>query len=479
MRLPKHKTKIVCTIGPASRSEAVLERLMCGGMVVARLNFAHGTLDGHRDDIRRIRAVAEKLQRHCMILADLPGPKIRIGRLLEEPLLLETGDEVVLTVKDLAGTADQIPVEYKQLPESVTPGNLIFLNDGFIQLQVEKVSGEEVFCRTVIGGPLLSHKGLSIPGAKIVADAVSETDLDFVAFALQQGVDAFGVSFAETAEDILKVKRFVQAKGQSAYVVAKIERAEAIDNFDKILSAADAIMIARGDLGVQIPLQDVPAAQKKLIHLANLLGRPVITATQMLVSMTENIRPTRAEVSDVANAILDGTDAVMLSEETAIGRYPVETVEMIGKIALSAEREKKTIRALADLPAYFRAAMGSGNAAVEDVVTLHAVESAGALKVRYILTHTQGRAAPCLISRFRSECWILAHGGDEKTNNFLTLSYGVHPVHLDGATTGLADKAVRWLVTAGMVEKDESLIWVEGESPDDRLETISVKIIKA
>jgi pyruvate kinase len=414
-------------------------------------------------------------------MVDLPGPKIRIGTLRDEPVLLEKGDEVILTTKDISGTKDRIPVEYDRLPESVSPGSLIFLNDGFIQLQVEKVSGEEVFCRTVIGGPLLSHKGLSIPGVKIVADAVSGKDLEFVAFALQEGVDAFGVSFAKTADDLLKVKGFAQERGQSAYVVAKIERAEAIENFDGILSAADAIMIARGDLGVQIPLQDVPAVQKKLIHQANLLGRPVITATQMLVSMTENIRPTRAEVSDVANAILDGTDAVMLSEETAIGRYPVEAVEMISKIAISAEREEKGIRALADLPAYFRAAVGSGNAAVEDVVTLHAVESAGALNVRYILTHAQGRAAPCLISRFRPDRWILAHGGDEKTNTFLALSYGVHPVHLDGATDGLADKAVRWLVTAGMVEKDESLIWVEDESPDDRLEleTLSMKIIKA
>lgn len=478
MRLPAHKTKIVCTIGPASRSEVVLERLMRVGMNVARLNFAHGTLDGHRQVIQRIRAVAEKLQRHCMIMADLPGPKIRIGKLLKEPLLLETGDDVVLTVQDLADTANRIPVEYKQLPESVTPGNLIFLNDGFIQLQVEKVSGEEVFCRTVIGGPLLSHKGLSIPGVRIVADAVSERDLEFVAFALQEEVDAFGVSFVETGEDILKVKRFAQEKGQSAYVVAKIERAEAIENFDGILSAADAIMIARGDLGVQIPLQDVPIIQKRLIHKANLFGRPVITATQMLVSMTENIRPTRAEVSDVANAVLDGTDAVMLSEETAIGRYPVETVEMIGKIALSAEREQKSIRALADLPAHFRTAVNSGNAAVEDVVTLNVVESAGALQARYILTHTQGRAAPCLISRFRPDCWVLSHGGDEKTNNFLALSYGVHPVHLDGGIDGLADKAIRRLMTAGVVEKDESVIWVEDELPDNSLETVSVKIIK-
>ena len=478
MRLPAHKTKIVCTIGPASRSEAVLERLMLRGMNVARLNFAHGTRQGHKEDIRRIRTVAARIERHCLIMVDLPGPKMRIGQLLEEPLLLEKGDEVVLTIKEIADAPNQIPVTYKRLPDSVTTGNLIFLNDGFIQLRVERVSGEDVFCRTVIGGPLLSNKGLSIPGVKIIADTVSETDLAFVDFALREGVDAFGVSFVATADDLLKVKAFAQKKGRSAYVVAKIERAEAIDNIDGILSAADAIMIARGDLGVQIPLQDVPAVQKRLIRRANLLGRPVITATQMLVSMTENIRPTRAEVSDVANAILDGTDAVMLSEETAIGRYPVEAVEMIGKIAISTEREEKAARAPADLPAYFRAAAASGNAAVEDVVTLNAVESADALNVRYILTHTQGRAAPCLISRFRPDCWILPHGGDKKTNNLLSLSYGVYPVDLDGAESGLAGKTVGWLVAAGMIAKDESVIWVEEESPDDGLEALSMKVIK-
>ncbi|MFO8089337.1 MAG: pyruvate kinase [Desulfatiglandaceae bacterium] len=479
MRLPTHKTKIVCTIGPASRSEAVLERLMIQGMNVARLNFAHGTLQGHREDIRRIRAVAAKLQLHCMIMADLPGPKIRIGQLSDEPLLLEKGNEVILTVKDLVGTANRIPVEYKRLPESVSPGSLIFLNDGFIQLQVEKVSEEEVFCRTVIGGPLLSYKGLNLPGVKIFADAVSGKDLEFVVFALQEGVDAFGVSFAETADDIRKVKGFVQKRGHSAYVVAKIERAEAVDNFDAILSAADAVMIARGDLGVQLPLQDVPAVQKKLIHKANLLGRPVITATQMLLSMTENIRPTRAEVSDVANAVLDGTDAVMLSEETAIGRYPVEAVEMITKIATSAELERKAVSALADLPAYFRTGAGSGNTTVENIVSLNAVESADALNVRYIVTNTQGKGAPCLISRFKPDCWILSCGGDVKTNNFLALSYGVYPVCLDYETNAFAEMAMRFLTKAGMVEKDERMILIEDEPTKDMHGTDSLKIISA
>ncbi len=478
MILPAHRTKIVCTIGPASRSEAILERLMLAGMNVARLNFAHGTPREHKENIWRIRSVAARLERPCLILSDLPGPKIRIGKLLEEPLWLGKGDEVILTVRDIMGTPNQIPVEYKKLPETVSSGDMIFLNDGFIQLQVEKVSGEEVFCRTVVGGPLLSHKGLSLPGVKIMVDAVSKADLDFVAFALEQGASAFGVSFVATAEDVLKVKRFAQANGQSAYVVAKIERSEAIDNFDEILSVADAIMIARGDLGVQIPLQEVPAVQKKLIYKANLLGRPVITATQMLVSMTENPRPTRAEVSDVANAILDGTDAVMLSEETAIGRYPVEAVEMISQIAIAVERERKNIRALADLPAYFRAAAGSGHAALEDVVTLKAVELANALNGRYILTQKQSRVALSLISRFRPDCWILVQGGDEKTNNFLSLHYGVYPLHLSGKTAGLAEISFQSLVTAGLIKKDEYLILIEDKSNDDRQELLSLKIIK-
>jgi len=479
MRLPAHKTKIVCTIGPASRSEAVLEQLILQGMNVARLNFAHGTVQGHREDIRRIRAVAARTERSCLIIADLPGPKIRIGKLMNEPLLLEKGNEVILTVQNLVGTVDQIPVEYKRLPESVNPGSLIFLNDGFIQLQVEKVSGDKVFCRTVIGGPLLSYKGLNLPGVKIFADAVSDTDLEFVAFALQEGVDAFGVSFAETADDIRKVKAFAQKDGQSAFVVAKIERAEAIVNFDEIVAAADAIMIARGDLGVQIPLEDVPAVQKKLINKANLLGRPVITATQMLLSMTENIRPTRAEVSDVANAILDGTDAVMLSEETAIGRHPVEAVEMLAKIATSTERERKAIRALADLPAYFRTGAGSGTFRVEDIFSLNTVESANALNVRYILAHTQSKGAACFISRFKPNCWILSCGGDAKTNNFLALSYGVYPVCLEDETNAFSEMAMHFLAKAGMVEKDERMILIEDESLDAMPETLLMKIFKA
>ena len=305
MKLPRHKTKIVCTIGPASRSKLVLRELITSGMSVARLNLAHGTLEEHREEIQRIRSVAQKIGRDVTILLDLPGPKIRIGKLENEPLMLKKGYTLTLTTTDIIGTASLISVNYEQLPESVSKGSIIYLNDGFIQLRVQEVRQNEVRCKVIIGGQLLSYKGLNLPKVKILLEPITERELDYVDFGLKEGVDTFSVSFVEKADDIVKVKEFAKQKGSSINVVAKIERAEAVMNFDAIMGVADAAMIARGDLGVQIPIEDVPGVQKRLISKANILGRPVITATQMLESMTENIRPTRAEVTDVANAILD------------------------------------------------------------------------------------------------------------------------------------------------------------------------------
>ncbi|MDH4206772.1 MAG: pyruvate kinase [Desulfobacteraceae bacterium] len=456
VKLPDHKTKIVCTIGPASHSETVLEELMGRGMNVARLNFAHGTVEGHREDIRRIRLVAAKLERSCMILADLPGPKIRVGKLQSEPIMLKKGDPVTLTTKDVPGTASRISVNYERLPESVTPGNVIFLNDGFIQLHVQEVSGTEVICEVVIGGPLLSHKGLNLPGVKLLVDPVTDSDLVFVEFCLQEGIDTFGVSFVEKADDIHKVRNFSRERGKSVHVVAKIERAEAVENIDEILDAADALMIARGDLGVQIPVEDVPAVQKKLIHKANLMGRPVITATQMLVSMTENIRPTRAEASDVANAILDGTDAVMLSEETAIGRYPVETVDMMARIASSIEREWKSLQTLSDLREYSRPRLGHQQTTPEDVISFNVVEAVRALDVRCVVTPTQNGSTPRRISRFRPDCWTLAFSRSEGIHRFLDLSYGVFPVLLGNDIEDSPGWIMKFIGESGLVIEDDT-----------------------
>jgi pyruvate kinase len=336
---PKHtRTKIVCTIGPASRSEGQLSRLMANGMSLARLNFAHGSLPQHAADIKNIREVAARDRVKCPIFIDLPGPKIRVGKLRHAPIQLQKGQVIYLTSRKILRVFhESIPVDYPQLSQSVKEGGLIYLNDGFIQLKVLDVRPSLVKCEVLVGGPLLSHKGLNIPDGKIFVEPVTEEDLKFVDFGLEQGIDLFGVSFIEKAADILKIKDYAKKKGRRIHTIAKIERAEAVQNLDSILKVTDMVMVARGDLGVQIPLEEVPLVQKRIIEKARHRGVPVITATQMLESMVHNVRPTRAEVSDVANAILDGTTAVMLSEETAIGEYPLETVEMMSRIARKVE----------------------------------------------------------------------------------------------------------------------------------------------
>ena len=338
----KPKTLIVCTIGPACRSLAMLKSLLKAGMGLARLNFAHGDLKQHAEDIRNIRRAASNLNIPCRIMIDLPGPKIRIGKLKKEPIYLRIGEKVTLTTKDLLGDEKRISVSYKALPKSVRRGGMVYLSDGFLQLKVDKISNTEVQCRVMIGGNLWSHKGLNVPDGKVLLEPVTRKDLEYVDFGLRHGVEIFGVSFIQTAEDILRVKAHARARGKVVRTIAKIERSEALENIDSILKVTDALMVARGDLGVEIPIEKVPVAQKLLIRQANLKGVPVITATQMLESMTHNVRPTRAEVTDVANAIWDGTDAVMLSEETAAGDYPLQAVQMMAKVCCQVESFNRT-----------------------------------------------------------------------------------------------------------------------------------------
>jgi len=425
MQIPDHKTKIVCTIGPASSSEEVIRELMLTGMNVARINFSHGDFESHGEVIRRVRKVAEELDRIVAILADLPGPKIRIGKLEKEPIMLHKGNRVTLTVDESPGDSERIPVSYKQLPESVVPGGLIFLSDGFIQLRCLEISGNDVLCEVIIGGQLFSHKGLNLPGAKIFLDPVTERDLEIVDFALKEDIDTFSISFVENAEDIRKVRNFAAARGKSVNIVAKIERRQAVENIGEILAETDALMVARGDLGVEIPIQEVPSVQKELIQGAQLLGIPVITATQMLASMTDNIRPTRAEATDVANAILDGTDAVMLSEETAVGNYPVETVEMMVKIAKATEDWRFQTRW--GLNTIIKI-ITTREMSVDEVITLQVHEALQKLHAAAVLTPTRSGATPRRISRFKPDPWILAFSRFPRTCAFLSLSYGVYPI---------------------------------------------------
>jgi pyruvate kinase len=444
------------------------------GMNVARLNFSHGTVESHREDIRSIRSAAAKQERSCMILVDLPGPKIRIGKLINDQVLLEKDHRVTLTTKDVPGKAELISVDYARLTESVSRGSVIFLNDGLVQLLVEETVGEEVVCKVVIGGLLLSHKGLNLPGANLFMNTVTDRDLYLVDVALKEGVDAFGVSFVEKADDIVKIRDFARERGKEIHVVAKIERAEAVRNIDEILESADALMIARGDLGVQIPVEDVPAVQKKLIRKANLACRPVITATQMLLSMTENTRPTRAEASDVANAILDGTDAVMLSEETAIGRYPAEAVGMMARIAVSIEREAQSL----DLREYYRARLGQQQSSIEDAISFSVVEAVRALDVRCIVSPTQNGSTPRRISRFKPDCWILAFSRSVDTQRFLNLSYGVFPVLMGDDKDYSPEEIMAFIGESGLVKQGDKIIVAEGTSPDSVDSTVSLRIIQ-
>jgi len=462
IQLPAHKTKVICTIGPASQSEVVLSDMMRRGMTIARINLSHGTQEEHRQTIASIRRVAKRLGRRCPILADLPGAKMRIGRLETEPLSLTKGAEVTLTTEDVLGTPTLIPVTYRRLPESVLPGSVIYLNDGFIALDVVTVRRHEVRCIVATGGQLLSGKGLNLPGAKTFMSAITDEDLELMDFALGEGVDTFGISFVETPADIMKARTVARERGKDIHVVAKIERAPAVENIDGILEVADAIMIARGDLGVEIPIEEVPIVQKKLIRKANLACRPVITATQMLESMIDNIRPTRAEVTDVANAILDGTDAVMMSEETAIGSYPVEAVEVMVRIGRAMEQQRHTIRSSTFLQQQLKEELSTRQITVPDAVSLNVSEAVRALGSPFVLTATSGGMTARRVSRFKPEGWIIACNNDQRICDFLRFSYGVFPMVMDTGTGEWHRQLINLLKDSGLVRGGDRVIRTEG-----------------
>ena len=420
MALPSHKTKLVCTIGPASDSQAILEQMIMAGMNVARINFSHGDFSSHGRVIETIRAAASSTGRRIAIMADLPGPKIRIGKLASEPIDLNQGDEFTLTTEEIVGDANRVSVSFQALPEVVKPGDALFLNDGYIELKVEQNEGTETRCRVIVGGELRSHKGLNLPGIDLGISAFTDGDRECLKFALENGVDVVSQSFVESEEDVLAVKNAATDLGYDPFVIAKIERARALENIEAILDAADGIMIARGDLGVEVPIERIAPMQKDLIKRANLLGKPVITATQMLESMTSNRRPTRAESTDVANAILDGTDCVMLSGESAIGRYPVESVAMLGKIASAVEPMLETSAhtflkaSLPDKPFGLAGLVSSSVAAVVDRVSPAA-----------IFVPTRSGATARSLARFRFPVWIVGVSRHETTCRRLQLSYGV------------------------------------------------------
>jgi pyruvate kinase len=424
MAFPGNKTKIVCTIGPASDSPEILERMLRAGMNVVRLNFSHGDFESHKETIQKVRATSQAVEKRVAIMADLPGPKMRIGEFSQEPIELKVDDTFCLTTEDIVGDIDRVSVSFEQLARVVKPGNKLFLNDGIVQLEVKQVDGSDVHCLVLAGGELRSRKGLNLPGIELGIRAFTDHDYECLKFAMENGVDAVSQSFVETAQDVQDVRKAAREMGGDPFVIAKIERAGATDHITEILEAADGIMIARGDLGVEIPIEEIAVVQKEIMRLANMMGKPVITATQMLESMTNNRRPTRAEATDVANAIIDGTDCVMLSGESAMGAFPVHATNMLVRIAGAVEKHRPPC----PIAKTIRSRRGEDELRLEDLIALCVETTLQRITPPTVIVPTRSGATARSITRFRLPVWITAVSSLQKTCQDLMFSYGVYPV---------------------------------------------------
>ena len=459
------RTKIVCTIGPASESEERLEQLMQAGMNVARLNFSHGLHEEHALVIERIRTISARLGYTIAILQDLQGPKIRTGTLLDKkPVLLQNDAYITITTDDVVGTAERVSTTYHPLPQDVKPGDSILIDDGLIELRVVESTDTDVRCQVIHGGWLKEHKGINLPGVAVSAPALTEKDQADLKFGIEHGVDYVALSFVRTPQDIRDCRKLIhdyqeQLSTQSLYplhnipIIAKLEKPEAIEHLDEILHETDGVMIARGDLGVEMAAEKVPFIQKRIIARCNELGLPVITATQMLESMVSNPRPTRAEVTDVSNAIVDGTDAVMLSAETATGMYPIEAVQMMVRIALETEKDDKTAhQPHRQRPTQAHAVSHAARALSED----------DSVKAIIVLTLT-GHSAH-LISKDRPRRPILAYTPHERVHRQLALWWGIwpHRIELAGTTEELFDAVEQRLQDDQLIQRGEHIVIMGG-----------------
>ena len=452
------RAKIVATIGPASRDPAVLERLILAGVDVVRLNFSHGDPQEHLAVAERARAIAAAADRPLAILQDLSGPKIRTGR-LRQPIELRDGEGVVITTDEsVEGRPGLISTSYDPLPRDVKPGDRILLDDGRIELRVTRTSGEEVECVIVHGGFLTSHKGMNLPGVKLSTPALTDKDRRDLAQGVQADVDYIALSFVREAADVEQAQRLIRELGGNAPLIAKIEKREAIDNLPAILEVADGVMVARGDLGVELSTEEVPTLQKRIIEKANAAGKVVITATQMLESMMDNPRPTRAEASDVANAILDGTDGIMLSGETAAGRFPVETVATMARIALYTE-EHYGLRAPARVS-------GSQGTLVARSLARVANTVAEEINCRLIVAFTESGTTARLLSSYRPQPVIAALTYDDDTYRRLALCWGVVPIRTTFAPTSdeMVTQGEELLKKKGLARTGDVVLMMAGHS---------------
>ena len=452
------KTKIVCTLGPSTESEEVMRQLMLEGMAVARMNFSHGSHEEQKKRLDMVKKLREELHLPVAALLDTKGPEIRIGDVEGGKLELKAGQDFILTTEEMLGTAGKVTITYKELYKDVCPGDSILIDDGLIGMEVRRIDGQDIICKVVNGGFISNHKGVNVPGVELKMPFVSEKDYSDILFAAEQGYDFVAASFTRTAEDILEIRKILDENGgEGIHIIAKIENMQGVENAEAILRVADGMMIARGDMGVEIPLEEVPVIQKKLIRLTIRMGKPVLTATQMLDSMMKNPRPTRAETSDVANAIYQGTSAIMLSGETAAGAYPVEAVRTMARIAERTERDidytkEFKPRRLAERPDVTSAI---SHATCTTAMDLHAAAIVAVSK--------SGRTVG-MISKYRPSCPIIGCAMDERVCRQLNLSWGVIPLQLDEEKTAddLFDHAVGAAEHRGLVSRGELVVITAG-----------------
>ena len=452
------KTKIVCTLGPSTDDEKVLRQLMLEGMSVARMNFSHGSHEEQKRRLDMVKKLRKELGLPVAALLDTKGPEIRIGDVEGGKVELKTGQTFCLTTEEMVGDATKVSITYKELYKDVCPGNSILIDDGLIGMEVQKIEGEDIICQVKNGGFISNHKGVNVPGVELKMPFVSQKDYEDIVFAAEQDYDFIAASFTRTAEDILEIRKILEEKGgQYIHIIAKIENMQGVENCEDILRVADGIMIARGDMGVEIPLEEVPVIQKKLIRMALKASKPVITATQMLDSMMKNPRPTRAETSDVANAIYQGTGAIMLSGETAAGAYPVEAVRTMARIA---ERTEKDI----DYSREFKPRRLAERPDVTSAISHATCTTAMDLNAAAIVAVSKSGRTVGRIAKYRPSCPIIGCVTHPRVCRQLSLMWGVIPVEMEEQATAdeLFDHAVKLAEDKGLISRGDLVVITAG-----------------
>lgn len=453
------KTKIVCTIGPATDDDKILREMMIAGMNVARFNFSHGDYDIHKKRFEQVTRLRSELGIPVATMLDTKGPEIRLGKFVDnKPVEIYDGDSFTLTTEDVPCTAERASITFKGLPADVSVGTRILINDGVIELKAEKITATDIVCRVISGGTLSNNKGVNVPGVELSMPYLSERDMSDLEFGSKLGFDFIAASFVRSSADINYLKKFTKSLGWSTpRIIAKIENMDGVNNIDEIIDASDGIMVARGDMGVEIPFEQIPAIQKEIIEKGYLAGKQVITATQMLESMITNSRPTRAEITDVANAIYDGTSAIMLSGETAAGKHPVEAVSTMALIAETTEKDINYISRLSKRP--ISMVKNRTNA-----ISHAAVTTAHDIGAKAVITVTKSGSTARNLSKFRPSCMIIGCTPSETVLRQMSMSWGVYPVLMDEkeSTDELFDSAVKAAEAAGYISKGDVVVLTAG-----------------